>query len=156
QHDLDARETPVSAARRQFFERLAELASGTGAGAGVHEVDLEVAGDGFPAGLEALELNGWSHAAATVDAVVIVRDGLVQAPGGRAGTTLPLGEPAAVIAQLPALLTDARALRLARRARDQLGVGLGELDLVIDRAAVDFAHRIARVEELRLTDRVAF
>ena len=156
QHDLDARETPLTAARRRFFERLAELASGSGAGAGVHEVDLEIAGDGFPAGLEALELNGWSHAAATVDAVVIVADGLVQAPGGRAGTTLPLGDPAAVLAQLPALLTHARALRLARRAREQMAVGLGELELVIDRAAVDFAHRVARVEELRILDRAAF
>ena len=120
------------------------------------EADLEIADDALPAGLEALELNGWSHAAATVDAVVIVLEGLVQAPGGRAGTTLPLGAPREVLARLPALLAFARALRLARRARDQTAVGLGELELVLDRAAVDFAHRVARVEELRVSDRAAF
>jgi hypothetical protein len=156
EHDQSARETPLSSARRQFFERVAELASGADGGAGVHELDLEVASDDFPADLEALELNGWSHAAATVDAVVIVLDGLVQAPGGRSGATLAIGQPAAVLTSLPALLTHARALRLARRARDQVAVGVGELDLVIDRAAVDFAHRVGRVEELRLTDRAAF
>jgi hypothetical protein len=156
QRELDARETPVTAARRRFFDRLAELASGVDRGAGVHEVELEVASDAMPADVEALELNGWSHAAATVDAVVIVRNGFVQAPGGRTAETLSLGSPAEVLADLPSLLRHARALRLARRARDQTAVGLGELDLVIDRAAVDFAHRVAAVEELRITDRAAF
>jgi hypothetical protein len=156
QIDLDARETPLGAARRRFFDRLAELASGVAGGAGVHEVDLEVATDAMPPDVEALELNGWSHAAATVDAVVIVRNGMVHAPGGKSAETLAVGTPADIVAGLPELLRQARALRLARRARDQAAVGLGELDLVIDRAAVDFAHRIARVEELRITDRAAF
>lgn len=156
QRELDDRETPLGARRRAFFARLTELASGTDGGAGVHELELEIASDALPAGVEALELNGWSHAAATVDAVVIVLDGLVQAPGGRAGTTLPLGAPREVLARLPELLGFARALRLARRARDQTAVGLGELELVLDRAAVDFAHRVARVEELRISDRPAF
>jgi hypothetical protein len=155
-HDLDARETPLTVARRQFFERLGQLVSGAGNGAGVHEVELEIAADAFPGGIEVLELNGWSHAAATVDAVVIMLDGLVQAPGGRSGTTLPIGKPQQVLGVLPELLTHARAVRLARRACDQVRVGVTELDLVIDRAAVDFAHRIARVEELRITDRAAF
>ncbi|HUQ02460.1 MAG TPA: hypothetical protein VM261_08195 [Kofleriaceae bacterium] len=156
QHDLDARETPLTVARRRFFEQLGELASGAGRGVGVHEIELEIAVDAVPSGIEVLELNGWSHAAATVDAVVIVLDGLVQAPGGRNGTTLPIGKPDAVLARLPELLCHARAVRLARRAADQAKVGVTELDLVIDRAAVDFAHRVARVEELRITDRAAF
>lgn len=149
---LARREAPLRAARERFLDRLGELASGAGAGAGVAELTLDVGGEAVAADVELLELNGWSHAAATVDAVVIARDQLVLAPGGRGGAALPLGTPDEVGAALPALLRAARALRLARRVRDQGHLLRQELELVLERAAIDFAGRIARLEEKRVRD----
>lgn len=128
----------VAAERARFVERLRLLASGLGEGAAVREIVVEVAGGGVPDGIELLELNGMSRAGARVDGVIALPEGA--------------GLASAELAALPALLRDARALRLAGRAVDAITAALLRLDDTLDTAEARFAARIERLEARRVAD----
>jgi hypothetical protein len=128
----------VAAERARFVERLRLLASGLGEGAAVRELVIEVAGGGVPDGIELLELNGMSRAGAKVDGVIALPEGAVLA--------------SEELAALPALLRDARALRLAGRAVDAITAALLRLDDTLDTAEARFAARIERLEARRIAE----
>ena len=143
-------------ARDHYFAGLRIVASGGTAGQGVREVELELANGVLPEGVELLELTGETRAGADVDAVIVVeRDGLY-APV-TTGAPVRIGDALEVIPALPQLLARARALTLARRARDKLGLARAEIDLEISRVEAGFTGRLERINELALTvDRESF
>ena len=143
-------------AREQYFAGLRIVASGGPAGMGVREVELELSSGLMPEDVELVEMAGEIRAGADVDAVIIVeRDGFY-APVTD-GDPVLIGEPTEVIPALPQVLARARALTLARRARDKLGLARAEIDVEIDRVEAGFSGRIERLNELALSiDRDSF
>jgi len=152
----ELREERDRSSRDQYFAGLRIVASGGPAGLGVREVDLELAGGLLPQGVELLELTGETRAGADVDAVIVVeRDGFY-APVTH-GAPVRIGDAHDVIPALPQLLARARALTLARRARDKLGLARAEIDVEINRVEAGFSGRLERIKELELgVDRDSF
>ena len=131
--------------------RLARFFAGMGAARDATEIEIEVALGPLAEGIELVELAGAARAAAVVDAVLIAAPGGVLAPVS-GGTPVRVGDPEQVIRALPGFLVHARALNLARRARDRLDAARLALDRVLDRAETDFATRVSRLEHLRVQD----
>jgi hypothetical protein len=152
----EMREERDRGAREQYFAGLRIVASGGPPGMGIREVELELAGGILPEHVELLELTGDTRAGADVDAVIIVeRDGFYAPVTG--GEPVLIGDAIEVIPALPQVLARARALTLARRARDKLGLARAEIDVEIDRVEATFSGRLERLHELALTiDRDSF
>jgi hypothetical protein len=128
----------------QFFKRLYVLCSGMIAGRDVRAIEIEVAGGPLPEGVEVIE----GARAGEVDELVTIAAGTVHIP--RTDRSLgPLAEAALVIGGLPG---EARALRLAQRARDMMVAHAAALDDAIAQAEVELRNRIARLENLVMSD----
>src|SRR5690606_2409015 len=89
------------------------------------------------------------RASADVDAVFVVERDALYAPTPD-GERVRLGEHARVIPELPTLLLRARALTLARRARDKLAAVRDEIVSELDRAEERFAERLHQLSKLAL------
>ncbi len=115
------------------------------------EIEIEVSTGPLADGVELVELSGAARASADVDAVLIAaRDGIVAPVSG--GAPVRVGAADQVIPALPVFLVHARALNVARRARDRLEAACAVLTDVLDHSDRDFALRIARLEARRIRD----
>jgi hypothetical protein len=153
--DANAIEAHARLATKRYFESLRNLASGGPIGAGVIEVDIIVAKSPLPEGIEVVELSGASRASAEIDALLLAQGDKVYAPV-RGGHPLTVGDHAQLLAALPALLTDARALRLAKRVERKIRTVMSSLADAIERKEETFRARIARLQALRIEDPIAF
>ena len=133
--------------RTRYFVSLRAVSSGTPSG-GVLDVELELANGPLPEGVEVRELGRGS---ASVDAVVIVKQQSIFAPG-----ELLIGHVEKTVSILPMLLTHTRALRLARVARDAIAASVAELDEQLARAEEELRARVDRLIAMRLADPPAF
>jgi hypothetical protein len=140
------REARERAALEDYYNVLRVLCGGGPAGKDVREI--EVAIPGLPDNIELVELMGGLRASADVDAVFIVERDALYAPS-RDGQ-VRLGAAAEIIPELPALLARARALTLARRARDKLGAARAEVDAEIERVEATFRERLHELGKLAL------
>ncbi len=134
--------------RRLYFAQLQQLSEAKG----VREVELELADGKLPEGIELVELTGSTRASAHVDAVVLVSNDAMYAPGTGDRAPVRIGELPDSIAALPTLLESSRALRLARRVRDRADAAAKLLDDILARAERGFQDRIARLEATRIKD----
>nr|MDQ3369000.1 hypothetical protein [Myxococcota bacterium] len=132
-------------------EHLRGAVGGGPLASGVAAVELTVHTGPLAAGIEIVELSGGSRAGAQTDAVFLVQGDGVFAPV-RGDEPLRVGGFAEMVEALPSLLADARALRLARRTRDQIKSAMTSLDDAIDRKEATFRARIERLERLRVVD----
>ncbi|MEO8846188.1 MAG: hypothetical protein ABI591_04920 [Kofleriaceae bacterium] len=114
----------------------------------VVELELEVASGLLASGVEVCELGGMST---SLDVVLIVEDGTLLAPGGSSVGTFDNA-----IAKLAAFSSAARAMRLARRARESIALTVAALDDQLSRAEDNFRHRLAKLEIKRIRDRPTF
>jgi hypothetical protein len=112
------------------------------------EVELEITSGLLASGVEVCELGGLST---SLDVVLIVEGGTVRAPGG-----MVVGAYDNAIAKLAAFSSAARAMRLARRARESIALTVAGLDDQLTRAEDNFQHRIAKLEVNRIPDPTTF
>ncbi len=141
-------------ARDAYYRELRALCGGGSPGSDVRQIELDV--PGMPANVELVELMGELRASADVDAVFEVERDALYAPLPD-GSRISLGAPAAVIAELPALLARARASRLGRRARDKLAAARLELERELARREEQFEARLKKIYKLALPlDRASF
>jgi hypothetical protein len=112
------------------------------------EVELEVTSGLLATGVEVCELGGLS---ASLDVVLVVEGGMIRAPGG-----MLIGAYDNAIAKLAAFSSAARAMRLARRARESIALTVASLDDLLTRAEDNFQHRIAKLEVRRIPDAPTF
>lgn len=148
-------EATARAVRDRFIATLRVYASGSPASSSVREVELEVAHGPLPAGVEILELTGPARASAQVDAVFVVENEALVAPG-RGTTPLSIGAFSDAVATLPPLVHDARALAIGRRFRDKIIATIASLDEALERQEEKYRQRIEKLEALRITDGPAF
>ena len=148
-------ELTARAVRDRFIATLRVLASGSPAAASVREVELEVPHGPLPEGVEILELTGPARASAQVDAVFVVENEALVAPG-RGTTPLSIGAFSEAVATLPPLVHDARALAIGRRFRDKISATIASLDEALDRKEESYRVRIEKLEALRITDTAGF
>lgn len=141
--------------RARFFERLRTLGAGAGVGRDVRELALEVTAGPLTEDVEVIELTG-AALAAKVDASVRVAGGHVEVAGGERGARRPLGPPAEAAFRIARLPIEARALWIARRAREVLIAELAQLGDAVARAEATLRHRLARIETLHMPDAEAF
>jgi hypothetical protein len=153
--DTNALEAHTRLATKRYFDALKNLASGGTIGAGVLEVEVTVATSPLPDNIEVVELAGATRAGAEVDAVLLAQGDRVFAPV-RGGHPLAIGDHVELLAALPGLLTDARALRLAKRVETKIRTVLASLADAIERKEAAFRARIDRLQALRVEDPSAF
>ncbi len=135
----------------RFLERLRTLGSGTGAGREVREIELEVAGGPLTDDVEVIELTG-AALGAKVDVTVRAAGGHVEVAGGERGLRKALGPPAEAAFRIARLPIEARALWIARRAREVLIAEIAQLGDAVARAGVSLRHRMARIDTLHMPD----
>jgi len=128
----------------RYVDTLRRLASARD----VVELELEVASGPLDDGIEICELGGLPP---SLDVVLVVEPDVIRAPGGEV-----IGSFDDAITKLAAFATDARAMRLARRARDSIALAVATLDDQITRTEDDFRQRIATLEAKRVADPAAF
>ena len=155
ENEANAIEAHARLAKARYFESVRNLASGGPIGAGVSEVELTIESARLPEGIDIVELAGASRASAEVDAVFLVQGDRVSAPV-RGGDPLELGDHAQLLAALPALLADARALRLAHRVETKIQSVMSSLADAIERKEATFRSRLGRLAALRIDDPAAF
>jgi hypothetical protein len=153
--DADAIEADDRLAQQRYTKALQDVAGGGPIGKGVLEVEITLAASPLPAGVEIIELVGASRASAEVDAVLLAQGDKLLAPT-RGGHPLSLGDHAHVLAALPVVLAEARALRIARRVETKIKTVLASLADAIERKEATFRQRIAKLQALRLEDPTAF
>ena len=154
--ELEQAEQRIRVERGRFFESLRALSSGPPLGANVREVELWLGEGPLPEGVELIELTRSSQAAEVVDAVFLVERDRLHAPHNADGTALEIGTVAALIPQLPVLLGKARAIVIARRARDIIEPALRELDDEVNDTEEGFRIRIERLEAMQILDAEEF
>ena len=139
----------------RFFERLCLLGSGMSGGRAVREIALEVAGGLLAPGVEVIELTG-AVLQPEVDLAVRVTASQVDGVGeaGRVGEAF--GPPLEAAPRLARLPIAARALGIARYARGVLIAESARIAGILERTEVALRHRIARLENLRVSDRERF
>lgn len=135
------------AAREAYYGELRLLCGGGESGKDVRAIELAV--PGVPEGVELVELMGALRASADVDAVIVVERDALYAPRPD-GSQVALGPAAETLAELPALLSRARALTLARRARDKLGTARAAVEAELDRSEQQFDDRLGQITKLAL------
>ncbi len=143
--DHDAHERSV---RERHAARLRE------ATLACRELVVEIDHGPLPGGIEVLEIAVGSRVPPEVDAVLMAESDGVYAR--TADTAVRIGDAAEMIAALPTLLGDARAARLVRRVRHELGSILTGLETERLRVEQGFVERIAAIEARRLADPAAF
>ena len=153
--DANALEAHTRLATKRFFDSLKQLASGGTIGAGVLEVEVTVERSPLPENVELVELAGATRAGADVDAVLLAQGDKVYAPV-RGGHPLAIGDHVQVLAALPALLLEARALRLAKRVETKIRTVMSSLADAIERKEATFRVRMDRVQALRVEDPTAY
>jgi hypothetical protein len=141
------REQREQAAREAYYAELRALCGGGAAGADIRQIELDV--PSMPANVELVELMGELRASADFDAVLVVERDALYAPMPD-GTKVRLGDPATVIADLPALLARARASRLGRRARDKLASVRRDIERELARSEDGFDARLKKLYKLAL------
>jgi hypothetical protein len=135
------------AARETYYGGLRLLCGGGDIGKDVREIELSITG--LPDNVELVELMGELRASAKVDAVIVVERDALYAPTPD-GKQVALGPAESTIAELPDVLSRARALRLARRARDKLGAARAAVEAELDRAELRFRERLQKLSKLSL------
>jgi hypothetical protein len=150
--DLAEAEQRIRTQRGRFFESLRALSSGPPLGGNVREVELVLGEGPLPDGVELIELTRSSQASEQVDAVFLVERDRLHAPHNDEGTALEVGTIMDVIPALPALLGKARALVIARHARDVIEPALQELDDDVNDTEEGFRLRIERLEAMQIFD----
>jgi hypothetical protein len=154
--ELAEAEQRIRVQRGRFFESLRALSSGPPLGGNVREVEL-VLGDGpLPEGVELIELTRSSQASEHVDAILLVERDRMHAPLSEDGTALEVGSITDTIPRLPALLGKARALVIARFARDIIEPALEALDDDVTDSEDAFRVRIERLEAMQIFDAEEF
>jgi hypothetical protein len=156
--ELETSASRIRIERSRFFESLRALSSGPSLGGTVREVLLELAESPLPAGVDLIELTRplGPKAAADVDAVLLVERDAIFAPHTAEGDAPKLGPTKEVVPTLPALLGRARALVLARRAREEIEPILQALDDEISDTEEAFRVRIERLEAMQILDGAEF
>jgi hypothetical protein len=142
-------------ARERFFARLRMLCSATIASRDVQEIALEVAGGPLADDVEVIELTG-AAAQAGVDVTVRAAGAQVELASGESSMRKALGSPGEAALGLSRLPAEARALGIARRAREVLGAQITRLDEEVMRVEIELRNRIARLENLRMPDAQSF
>jgi hypothetical protein len=135
------------AARDRYYNELRILCGGDPSGKDVREIEIEV--PGIPENVELVELMGELRASADIDAALVVERDALYAPTPD-GDKVKLGPAQTTIAELPDLLARARALTLARRARDKLAAARVQIEAEIDRVEQQFRERIHKLGRLAL------
>jgi hypothetical protein len=153
--ELETSASRIRVERGRFFESLRALSSGPPLGGNVREVVLELAESPLPFGVDLLELTR-PQASSDVDAVLLVEREHVFAPHAADGDAPKLGSMQEVVPGLLALLGRARALVLARHARDEIEPILRTLDDDISDTEEAFRVRIERLEAMQIFDAAEF
>lgn len=154
--ELEQAEQRIRVQRGRFFESLRALSSGPPLGGNVREVELWLGEGPLPEGVELIELTRSSQASEQVDAIFLVERDRLHAPLGADGKALEIGPIAVLVPQLTALLGKARALLIARRAREVIEPALHELDDEVNDAEEAFRLRIERLEAMQIFDAEEF
>lgn len=154
--ELEEAEQRIRVQRGRFFESLRALSSGPPLGGNVREVELWLGDGPLPEGVELIELTRSAQASEVVDAIFLVERDRLHAPLGPDGKALEIGKIAALTPQLTALLGKARALVIARRAREVLEPALHELDDEVNDTEEGFRIRIERLEAMQIFDAEEF
>jgi hypothetical protein len=141
--------------RERFLERLRMLGSGNLAGRDIEEIQLEVASGPLSDEIEVIELTGTAPPA-RVDLTVRVTASQVEISRGESSMRKELGPPASAARELAPLATQARALWVARRAREVLLAEILRLDEAAMNVEIGLRNRIARIENLRMPDAESF
>jgi hypothetical protein len=150
--ELAEAEQRIRVQRTRFFESLRALSSGPPLGGNVREVELVLGEGPLPEGVELIELTRSSQASEQVDAILLVERDRLHAPHNSEGTALEVGKIDDVIPDLPALLGKARALVIARHARDIIEPALEGLDDDVTGTEEAFRLRIERLEAMQILD----
>jgi hypothetical protein len=154
--ELEDAEHRIRVQRGRFFESLRALSSGPPLGGNVREVEL-VLGDGpLPEGVELIELTRSLQASEPVDAIFLVERERLHAPHNADGNALEVGTIRELIPQLPVLLGKARAMVIARHAREIIEPALAELDDEVNDTEEGFRVRIERLEAMQILDAEEF
>jgi hypothetical protein len=154
--ELAEAEQRIRVQRGRFFESLRALSSGPPAGGNVREVELVLGEGPLPEGVELIELTRSSQASELVDAIFLAERDRLHSPHSRDGQALEVGKIDDVIPMLPALLGKARALVIARRAREILEPALEAMDDEVTDTEEGFRVRIARLEAMQIVDAAEF
>jgi hypothetical protein len=150
--ELAAAEQRIKVQRVRFFESLRALSSGPPLGEGVREVELVLGEGPLPEGVELVELTRSAHASERVDALFLVEHDRVYAPHNAEGTALEIGATHELIPMLPVLLGKARAIEIARNARDLIAPAFAALDDEVNDTEEGFRLRIERLEAMQIVD----
>ncbi|HEX5061858.1 MAG TPA: hypothetical protein VFV99_20965 [Kofleriaceae bacterium] len=150
--ELEEAEQRIRVQRGRFFESLRALSSGPPLGSNVREVELVLGEGPLPEGVELIELTRSSQASELVDAIFLVEKDRLHAPHGDEGTALAVGKINDVIPTLPLMLGKARALVIARTARDVIEPALELLDDEVNDTEEGFRLRIERLEAMQILD----
>jgi hypothetical protein len=154
--DLAETEQRIRVQRGRFFESLRALSSGPPLGGNVREVELVLGEGPLPDGVELIELTRSSQASEDVDAVFLVERDRLHAPHSSEGTALEVGSIKDVIPTLPVLLGKARALVIARHARDVIEPALSLIDDDVNDTEEGFRVRVERLEAMQIFDAEEF
>ena len=154
--ELAEAEQRIRVQRVRFFESLRSLSSGPPLGGNVREVELVLGEGPLPEGVVLIELTRSSQASEEVDAILLVERDRLHAPHNSEGTALEVGKIEDVIPALPALLGKARALVIARHARDTIEPSLEQLDNEVNDTEEGFRVRIERLEAMQIFDAEEF
>jgi hypothetical protein len=154
--ELAEAEHRIRVQRGRFFESLRALSSGPPLGGNVREVELVLGEGPLPEGVELIELTRSVQTSEQVDAVFLVERERLHAPHDASGNALEVGTIREVIPQLPILLGKARAMAIARRAREIIEPALAELDDEVNDTEEGFRVRIERLEAMQIVDAEEF
>lgn len=142
--------------RTRFFESLRALSSGPPLGSSIRQIELVLGEGPLPPGVDLLEM-ARPKMSEPVDAVLIVERDAFYAPHGADGGDAPrIGTIAETIPTILAVLGCARALVLAKRARDELTPAVAALDDDITDTEESFRVRIERLEAMQILDAEEF
>ncbi len=154
--ELEEAEQRIKVQRGRFFESLRALSSGPPLGSNVREVELVLGEGPLAEGVELIELTRSSQASELVDAVFLVERDRLHAPHNSEGSALEVGKIENVIPALPVLLGKARALVIARHARDIIQPAFELLDDDVNDTEEGFRLRIERLEAMQIFDAEEF
>ena len=137
----------------RFLEHLRELASGRNGGTDVRGIVLEVAEGPLPDHVELVELVD-THDADALDLVLAIDGDAIYhgRPGGRGPH---IGTVRETLAELFALATTGRTIRIAARVAETLRAAASVLDGHLDAAKDRFEARIRKLEQLQISNTAA-
>lgn len=151
EQELETSAARIRVERGRFFESLRALSSGPPLGSRVLEVVLTLGEGPLPPGVDLIEMTR-PKVNDQVDAVLLVERDAFYAPHTADGDAPKVGTTAETIPELLALLGRARALVLARRARDEIEPALSAFNDDINDTEETFRIRIERLEAMQILD----